>query len=110
MNISEQIHLKLQLKENSEVEYKSAAGGFPKAEFWRSFSALANTNGGTIILGVKEKNNKFTPDGLSEELVAKYRKQFWDDAHNKSCVNFPLLVESDIEEIMTDGGQYLLAF
>ena len=84
MNIANQIRLKLQLKENSEVEYKSAAGGFPKAEFWRSFSALANTNGGTIVLGVKEKNHKFTPDGLSEELVTKYRKQFWDDAHNKS--------------------------
>ena len=110
MNISDQIRLKLQLKENSEVEYKSAAGGFPKAEFWRSFSALANTNGGTIVLGVKEKNHKFTPDGLSEELIAKYRKQFWDDAHNKSCVNIPLLVESDIEEIKTDGGQYLLVF
>ena len=110
MNIAVQIRLKLQLKENSEVEYKSAAGGFPKAEFWRSFSALANTNGGTIVLGVKEKNHKFTPDGLSEELIAKYRKQFWDDAHNKSYVNIPLLVESDIEEIKTDGGQYLLAF
>ena len=110
MNIADQIRLKLQLKENSEVEYKSAAGGFPKAEFWRSFSALANTNGGTIVLGIKEKNHKFTPDGLSEELVAKYRKQFWDDAHNKSCVNIPLLVESDIEEIKTDGEQYLLAF
>ena len=110
MNIAEQIHLKLQLKESSEIEYKSAAGGFPKAEFWRSFSALANTNGGTIVLGVKEKNHKFTPDGLSEELVIKYRKQFWDDAHNKSCVSIPLLVESDIEEIKTDGGQYLLAF
>ena len=60
MNIAEQIRLKLQLKENSEVEFKSAAGGFPKAEFWRSFSALANTNGGTIVLGVKEKNHKFT--------------------------------------------------
>lgn len=110
MNIADQIRLKLQLKEYTEVEYKSAAGGFPKAEFWRSFSALANTNGGTIVLGVKEKNHKFTPDGLSEELVAKYRKQFWDDAHNKSCVNIPLLVESDIEEIKTDGGQYLLVF
>ena len=110
MNIADQIRLKLQLKEDTEVEYKSAAGGFPKAEFWRSFSALANTNGGTIVLGVKEKNHKFTPDGLSEELVAKYRKQFWDDAHNKSCVNIPLLVESDIEEIKTDGGQYLLVF
>ena len=61
MNISEQIHLKLQLKENSEVEYKSAAGGFPKAEFWRSFSALANTNGGTIILGVNAENGGYPP-------------------------------------------------
>ena len=110
MNIAEQINLKLQLKENSEVEYKSAAGGFPKAEFWRSFSAMANTNGGTIVLGVKEKNHKFIPDALSEEQIAKYRKEFWDDAHNKSCVSVPLLVESDIEEIETEGGCHLLAF
>lgn len=109
MNIAEQIRLKLQLRENSEVEYKSAAGGFPKVEFWRSFSALANTNGGTIVLGVKEKNHKFTPDGLTEELIEKYRKQFWDDAHNKSCVNIPLLVESDIEEIRTGGATETLA-
>ena len=110
MNIAEQIRLKLQLKENSEVEFKSAKGGFPKAEFWRSFSALANTNGGTIVLGVKEKNHEFIPDGLSAEQISKYRKQFWDDAHNKSCINIPLLVESDIEEIRTEGEQYLLAF
>lgn len=110
MDIAEQIRLKLHLKESSEVEYKSAAGGFPKAEFWRSFSAMANTNGGTIVLGVKEKNHQFIPDGLTEELIAKYRKQFWDDAHNKSCINIPLLVESDIEEIRTDGGHPLLAF
>ena len=77
MNIADQIRLKLQLKENSEVEYKSAAGGFPKAEFWRSFSALANTNGGTIVLGVKEKNHKFMSDGLFEELDAKYKSIFW---------------------------------
>lgn len=89
MNIAEQIRLELQLKENSEVEFKSAKGGFPKAEFWRSFSALANTNGGTIVLGVKEKNHEFIPDGLSAEQISKYRKQFWDDAHNKSCINIP---------------------
>lgn len=110
MNIAEQIRLELQLKENSEVEFKSAKGGFPKAEFWRSFSALANTNGGTIVLGVKEKNHEFIPDGLSAEQISKYRKQFWDDAHNKSCINIPLLVESDIEEIRTEGEQYLPAF
>ena len=69
MNIAEQIRLKLHLKVGSEVEYKSAA--FPKTDFWRSFSALANTKGGTIVLGVKEKNHKFIPDCLSEELVTK---------------------------------------
>ena len=110
MDILHQIQQKLKLKESSEVEYKSAAGGFPKTEFWRSFSAFANTNGGTIVLGVKEKDHNFIPDGLSEGQVAKYRKEFWDDAHNKSCVNIPLLVESDIVEIKTEGGCYLLVF
>lgn len=110
MDVAEQIRLKLKLTEDSEVEYKSAAGGFPKVEFWRSFSSFANTNGGTIVLGVKEKDHKFIPDGLSEEQITKYRKEFWDDAHNKSCVNVPLLVESDIENIKTEGGFFLIAF
>ncbi|MBQ0030009.1 MAG: putative DNA binding domain-containing protein [Bacteroidales bacterium] len=110
MTIPEQIKNKLQLKESCEVEYKSAAGGFPVKEFWITFSAFANTNGGTIVLGVKQKGKQFIPDGLSEELVGKYRKQFWDDAHNKSCVNYPMLVESDVQEFETEGGQRLLIF
>lgn len=110
MTIPEQLKNNLQLKENSEVEYKSAAGGFPVKEFWITFSAFANTNGGTIVLGVKQKGRKFFPDGLSKELISKYRKQFWDDANNKSCVNYPMLVESDVQEFETESGQCLLIF
>ena len=109
MNVREQILSKLRLKEGAEVEYKSAKGGFPQS-FWSTFSAFANTDGGTIVLGVKEKNGTFVPDGLTEEQATAYRKKFWDDAHNKACVSIPLLVESDVEEIKTDGGSYLLVF
>ena len=109
MNINEQIRQKLRLRENHEVEYKSAKGGFPGA-FWESFSAFANTNGGTIVLGVKEKKGVFTPEGLTEDQIDKYRKQFWDDAHNPTNVNIPLLLEDDVQDFTTDGGKRLLVF
>ena len=66
-------------KEGTEVEFKSAKGGFP-GSFWETYSAFANTRGGVIVLGVSEKNGIFTPDGLTEEQVGKYKKTFTDCA------------------------------
>ena len=53
--------------ETLEVEFKSARGGFP-GSFWESYSAFANTNGGTIVLGVVEKNNRFLFDGIKRSF------------------------------------------
>ena len=39
--------------ENDAVEFKRARGGVP-ADFWPSYSSFANTDGGVIILGVRE--------------------------------------------------------
>lgn len=41
--------------ETCEVEFKYGRGGFPHKEFWPTYSSFANTEGGTIIIGVKEK-------------------------------------------------------
>lgn len=49
--------------EGIDTEFKSASGGMP-GSFWESYSGMANTQGGTIVLGVAER-----PTGLVWEGV-----------------------------------------
>ena len=72
---SEDIRKLIGQEEGAELEYKSAKGGFPES-FWETFSAFANTHGGTIVFGIKEKDGKLIPDGLDERQIAKYKKTF----------------------------------
>ena len=94
-------------KEGIELEFKSAKGGFP-GSFWETYSAFANTCGGIIILGVSEKKGTFTPDGLTDELVAKYKKVFWDCAHNKAKVSSNLLMDKDVIDGDCDGHKVIV--
>ncbi len=48
------------------------------------------------MLGVVEKNNRFFFDGLTEETIIRYKKNFWDCAHNKGKVSICLPRESDV--------------
>ncbi len=96
-----------QKKEGTEVEFKSALGGFPRS-FWETYSAFANTKGGVIVLGVKEKNHRFAPDGFTDEQVDKYKKTFWDCANNKGKVSHCLLMDKDVIEGDLDGKKVLV--
>ena len=94
VSISSQVDKFLQDKESGTVEFKSALGGFPKS-FWETYSAFGNTQGGVIILGVKEHDGIFEPNNLSDEAIDKLQKDFWNGVRNKNTVNICLLQQKD---------------
>ena len=62
-----------------------------------------------MIFGVREKNDIFSVDPLSEHTVADFRKKFSDLQHDKEKVSIPLLREDDIVAEKYGEG-YILAF
>lgn len=99
----------MEKKESAELEFKSAAGGFP-CSFWETYSSFANTDGGTIVLGIKEKQGDLYIDNLTNEQIEKYKKEFWSGVNNKGIINTNLLSNDDVVEAEYDGHKVLLFY
>jgi len=98
-----------QLRESSELECKLAAGRDGKGElphdFWRSYSAMANTNGGVILLGVKEKDGKFSFNSI--EKPEKVLKELFDTANNPGKVSVNLLTNESVQKLVIEGHTFI---
>ena len=91
--------------ESQDWEFKSAKGGFP-ANVWETYSAMANTDGGTIVLGVGEANGEFSVEGLRNPEQAL--KTCWDTVNNRGKVSVNLLATDAARLMPIDGKQVLV--
>ncbi|ENK0838849.1 putative DNA binding domain-containing protein [Clostridium botulinum] len=88
------------LVENDEIECKEALGGLPK-DLWETYSAFANSNGGTLFLGIKEKSAKFFFTGVKDE--ENIIKDLWDNLNNPKKVSANILSNNSIEILTIEG-------
>ncbi len=98
------------LSESAELEFKLAQGQDGKGklpdDFWPTYSAMANTRGGYIVLGVREKNENLTLAGIED--VETVRKQLFAIASNSEKVNVNLLTNDSVQVVTLDGKKLLV--
>ncbi len=92
---------RLDWTEYEELEFKSAKGGVPKS-LWETYSAMANTHGGVILLGVEQDG---TVSGVDNP--DRLKKSFWDTLNNRGKVSANLLTDSDLVEVPHKKGTIL---
>jgi ATP-dependent DNA helicase RecG len=97
------------LRESHELECKLAQGqngqGEVPKDFWPTYAAMANAQGGVVLLGVREKNGVFSVAGLPNP--AKVRADLFNNLNNPGKVSVNLLTDADVQEVVLGGKTVL---
>ena len=88
------------LKESQTIELKEASDRLP-ANLFETYSSFANTCGGVIYLGIREKAPRNIIVGVKNLPMLK--KAFFDTIHNKSKVSVVMGGDEMWREIEIDG-------
>lgn len=97
--------------ERVTLECKKAENSVPKS-FWETYSAFANTNGGTVLLGVsedmmeKDKAKRYEVTGVND--ADKICKDLWNTINSNEKVNINLLHNDDVQVANVDGKDIIV--
>ena len=94
------------LVETIDLECKAAQGRDGSGELpeslWETYSAMANTAGGEIFLGIEEtKDHRFVCRGIKNP--DKIVKAFWDGVRSKKKVSADILPAAGVEVLDIEG-------
>lgn len=94
------------MREGVDMEFKAAAGASGRGElpkdFWPTYSAMANTDGGDIYLGIEEirPSGQLRPVNMVD--AARVRQDIFNLANNSQKVSVNLLSDGDVIEVIVD--------
>lgn len=95
---------RLKRPEWSDAEFKEARWAVPKSAY-EAASAFANTGGGTIVFGVRDREGEIEVVGVDQ--VDKVQNEFLSTIRSGQKLSREIEVEADAIEV---GGKILLAF
>ena len=98
------------LRESHDLECKLALGrdgrGAVPEDFWPTYSAFANSEGGVVVLGVRERGDLFQVEGIPD--ITKVREDLFNSLNNRQKVSVNLLTDSDVTERIWEGKAVLV--
>ena len=93
--------------EHIHLECKEAGDKLPRS-FWETYSSFANTSGGVVILGVKEKREEGTFEVTGVSNPYEMVKNLHDTLSNRSKVNIDILQNDSIEVVEDISGKRVI--
>ncbi len=94
--------IQIDSRETMHFEAKLARGGLPRS-LWETYSAFANTDGGTIALGVKERPDK-TLEIVGVEDPDRLMRDFWNTVNDRSKVSLNIMSDRNVS-IAREGSK-----
>ena len=104
--MKQEILNKLNFGEDHERECKLAASGLPES-IWETYSSFANTNGGTILLGIREHRDSFSLEGLTDKQIIKYQKDFWSTLNDRNKISKNILLNHHVQVVEVEDKKIL---
>ena len=96
----------LALQEDYDIEFKKALGKDGKGklpdDFFETYSAMANSYGGNVFLGIKEIDEGIELAGIKEPESIK--KDLFDILNNKQKISANILKDENIEVLQFDDS------